>query len=55
MFQIALQAVHFSDQARSWAPPIIRLLRVLGDPIPEGPVLFLNLYEIDEYVLGTQP
>ncbi|MGB6177182.1 MAG: aldo/keto reductase [Methylocella sp.] len=43
------------ETSRSWGLPIIRLLRVLGDPIPEGPILFLHLNEIDEYVLGTQP
>jgi hypothetical protein len=37
------------------APSIIRLFRILGDPVPEGPILFLNLYEIDKYILGTKP
>ena len=33
----------------------VQLLRILSNSIPERPILFLNLYEIDEYVLGTKP
>jgi hypothetical protein len=33
----------------------VQLLRILSNSIPERPILFLNLYEIDEHVLGTKP
>jgi hypothetical protein len=42
-------------QASFWAPPVVRLFRILGDPVPEGPILFLNLYEIDKYIFWTKP
>jgi len=34
---------------------IVQLIGILGDPVPEGPILFWNLYEIDKYIFGTKP
>ena len=42
-------------QRKSRARLGVQLLRILSNSIPERPILFLNLYEIDEYVLGTKP
>ncbi len=55
MTQIALQVVHFSASSEIMGAPIVRLFRMLDDPVPEGPILSLNFYEIDKYVLGTKP
>jgi hypothetical protein len=33
----------------------VQLLRILRDTISERPILFLNLHEIDEHILGTKP
>jgi len=54
MIQIALQAVPFSVLDGSWALPIVRLLCVLGDPDPKGPIFFLHFNEIDKYILRTK-
>ena len=32
----------------------IRLVCILGDPDPKGPIFFLHLNEIDKYILRTK-
>lgn len=54
MIQVALQAIHFSAAGEITGATNFPATPILGDPVPEGPILFLHLNEINKYILGTK-